>query len=245
LNIHILIPTASEARRVITALRMKRKDGSSFWYEAPGVCVTLHHCGIGADNARRTAERVFDAGADLLVLAGFCGGLNQNLKLGDAVVDNQHTVPGFVEQISSIAGTRGIPCHTGTILTSSTLVTGPEEKATLGIQTGAIAVDMEGAGVLDLCREKNVPFLSFRTVSDDINQRLARMIHEVALQGKTTVRFWVTLLLVPWEWPDILREVLSARKAAVNLAAVLSDWVHALPESPWIKIRDFGAGRAE
>ena len=245
MNIHILIPTASEARRVITALHMKRKDAVSFLYETPELRVTLHHCGIGADSARRTAEGVFDAGADLLVLAGFCGGLNQNLSLGDVVVDNQLTVPGFVEQITRIAGTRGIRFHTGTILTSSTLVTDPEEKAILGIQTGAMAVDMEGAGVLDLCRERNVPFLSFRTVSDDVNQRLASRIHQVALQGQATVRFWATLFLAPWEWPDILREVLSARKAAVNLAAVLSDWVRALPESPWITSRDSRPGRAE
>ena len=245
MNIHILIPTSSEARRVITALHMKRKEASSFRCEIAGVQVNLHICGMGVDNARRTAEGVFDSGADLLVLTGFCCGLNQNMELGDVVVDTQHTVPGFVEQIIRIAGGRGIPFHTGTILTSSTLVAGPEEKATLGIQTGAIAVDMEGAGVLDLCRERNVPFLSFRIVSDDVNQRLARVIHQVALQGKATVRFWVTLLLVPWEWPDILREVLSARKAALNLAAVLSDWVRALPESPWIERRDFGPGRAE
>ena len=74
-----------EARGFIVAWKMKQTAPSRFVYEAPGMNVVLQICGIGVDNARRHAETILNQGIELLVLAGFCGGLKENLKPGDLI----------------------------------------------------------------------------------------------------------------------------------------------------------------
>ncbi len=226
MDIGILIPTTGEARGIIAALKMKRTAAGEFTYEAPNLRVVLQICGIGADNARRQAETLLNRGTEFLVLAGFCGGLTENLRQGDLVIDNQRHDPHFANTLMRIAVTRNIPFHLGTIHTSPRFLAKPEEKIRAGIHAAAIAVDMESAGVLDLCRARNLPFRSFRTVSDGLNQPLPS-----ALQYETfTLRFWCALACLLWEWPSLCRAFMSARLAKNNLSVILADWVRGLPK---------------
>jgi len=228
-NICILIPTTGEARGLIRALKMKKTGPSSYLYEAPGVRAALHICGMGMDNARERTESLFNREIiEYLVLAGVCGGLQKNASLGDLVIDTQHPDPDFTQTIQRTAERRGITVHQGKIHTSSHVVAAPEEKRALGVQFGAVAVDMEGKAVLDLCAAHNLPFRSFRTVSDDVSQRLPKALGRIALSGKLTWRFWRAIILLAWEWPSVCRMLLSARKAKRNLSAVLLDWLHGL-----------------
>ncbi len=228
MNICILIPTAGEARSVITALRMRRTARSSYVYEAPDARVVLHICGMGVDNARMMAQAALSQGMNFLILAGFCGGLNERLEVGDVVVDDRYPDPDFAGAVIEIAAKRGIHVYEGTVFTASKLLATPREKIEAGVQTSAIAVDMEGSGVDDACRSMGIPFRSFRIVSDDMNQRLPSALCHVALDGSSTVRFWLTLMFFPWEWVDVCRALISSRRAAKNLATTLSDLTAAL-----------------
>ena len=225
MNICILIPTAGEARSFIAALKMRRMDASSFAHEAPGASVVLHVCGMGVENARRQAEAVLNQGTDSLVLAGICGGLRESLRVGDVVIDTQCPDPDFTNAVMRLAKARNIPIHLGAIFTSPRLLAKPEDKIQAGIQSTAIAVDMEGDGVLELCRARNLPFRSFRTVSDGVQQRLPGALRHITLDDKAPLRFWCALVCRVWEWPGVCRMLWAGRLARKNLAAVLADWV--------------------
>jgi hypothetical protein len=141
------------------------------------------------------------------------------------VIDNQFHDPDFANTLMRRAAARNIPFHVGTIHTSPKFLAKPEEKGLAAMHAAAIAVDMEGTGVLDLCRARNLPFRSFRTVSDELNQPLPS-----ALQYETTTLwFWCALTRLLWEWPSLCRLFMSARLAGKNLSLILSDWVRGLP----------------
>ena len=231
MNVCILIPTLGEAKEFISASQMRQNGAASFAHESRGVRVALHICGMGVDNARRQTEIVLDQGTDCLILAGYCGGLQKNLRLGDVVIDTQDPDPDFTGAVMRIAGARKLVVHQSAIFTSPRLLATPAEKMRAGVQTGALAVDMEGSGVLECCRARKLPFRSFRTVSDNVTQRLPGALKHITLDGKAPLRFWCALACRFWEWPDVCRMLLTGKLATKNLATVLVDWVNELMEN--------------
>lgn len=69
-----------------------------------------------------------------VILAGLAGALEPTLGAGDLVIDTP--IPGLPQHL---------PWRVGPIHTSDRLVGAPAEKAALHRETGALAVDMEGA----------------------------------------------------------------------------------------------------
>ena len=228
MNIGILIPTLREARGFINALGMKSTDTSRFVYQNSRTKVVLEICGIGIDNARNRTESIRGQNIELLILTGFCGGLTADLRPGDLVVDNQSCDRGLVDSLKRIAKARNIGFHVGAVYTSPTVLWRPEEKAKAGIESGAIAVDMEGDAVREVCRQRNIPFHSFRTVSDDFSQRLPRALRYVTSNGETNRQFWRALVCAPWDWPCVCRMLMTSRIAESNLGRILLDYVAAI-----------------
>jgi len=231
LTIWILIPTWREARRFAISLRMKRMTPSTLRYEARGIRVFLRIGGIGLENAHNQAKTILDQGCDFLVLAGFCGGLEEDLKPGDLIIDNQLPDPRFTRTILRIARARSIPCREGKIHTSHEFVATPAEMVKMRNESMAPAVDMEGAALLDLCRAARLPFRSFRAVSDSLRQDLPKALQNITLDGRRTWRFWRAFVSVPREWPLAWQALDPLRAAEKKLFEVLSDWVRELPET--------------
>jgi len=108
----------------------------------------------------------------VVLSAGFCGGLRDDLRTGDVVLATEvvdesagrwpTTWPGELP-----GGRWNPPLHRGRLLTAAHLAGDPEAKRALGRQHDAMAVDMETAALARLCTAAEVPFGCVRAVLDE------------------------------------------------------------------------------
>lgn len=153
--------------------------------------IVLHQCGIGKVNAAiGTAELLTAFAPDAVVSTGVAGGASTELNVQDVVVARQtcyHDVycgedvaygqiPGQPERFDAApellakaatldgCGTR---IHTGLTVTGDWFVDSREKMREIADRfPEAMAVDMESAAIAQACRQRGVPFVSFRIISD-------------------------------------------------------------------------------
>jgi adenosylhomocysteine nucleosidase len=114
----------------------------------------------------------------LVVSAGVCGGLDPALRAGDLVLPDsvingagrRLSVTGHAERGAAAAGKA--PACAGVMATSSRAVGTPEAKAALRAATGAVAVDMESAAIVEAAAAHGCASLVVRAVSDDARETL-------------------------------------------------------------------------
>ena len=140
-------------RRALAGLR-KTKCGTlpTFRGRCGKVEVLVVHTGIGPDSAGRVIQSVLAVEKPrLLVCAGFGGGLDPLLRVGDTLVAD---------------------FSSGVILSSSDPLETPAQKAAIFRKSGARIVDMETATVAAACSSASVPLVAVRAVSDSADDSL-------------------------------------------------------------------------
>ena len=176
----ILILTAVEleARALARALSLPSLPSVSFPAFGRG---TLRVASVGLRAGllgSRWTALVSSSEHPLVVSAGVCGGLDPALRAGDLVLPDgalnevglRLPITGSVVQRAAAAG--NAPARTGWLVTSSRLVGTPEAKAVLRAATGAVAVDMESAVILEAAAARGCSSLVVRAVSDDARETL-------------------------------------------------------------------------
>ena len=147
--------------------------------------------------ARLAAERALSSRPRLIIAAGFCGALDDGLKIGDIVMSPR-------------------------IVTVDRLVASPEGKRTLARESGADAVDMESAAVEDICRDAGVSFLAVRAVSDTVDTALSPRLVKLLSGGAVSP---VKAAAAAMRQPSLLREfrelACDTRIASQRLAEAL------------------------
>lgn len=161
---HFVIAMECEAEAVRPALR-------------EGDVMTVS--GVGKVNAAAAAQKAIDAGADLVINAGVCGGLDADMEVGDA-----YAVKSAVEYDFDLAAINGtcvgqknernspyIPVSRSVDLPLRVLATGDrfnddEDDFVLLKKLECSLRDMEGAAIADVCDKNGVPCLMVKSVSD-------------------------------------------------------------------------------
>ncbi len=92
-----------------------------------------------------------------MISTGFCGALDPALRVGDIVVSGSGTCPAVGDGSTPIRGD---------IVSSDRVAVTAAEKEVLRARTGAIAVEMEAAGLAHQANLWGVPFYCIRAVSD-------------------------------------------------------------------------------
>ena len=153
--------------------------------------VLLAESGIGKVNAALTTAALAQAGASSVVFVGVAGGLAPGVNVGDAVVATslvQHDVdmtafghaPGTIigvlaggvadktlsDALATAAVALGETVHRGVIASGDQFIASAEESAAIAGQFGALAVEMEGAAVAQVCTRLGLPFAVLRWISD-------------------------------------------------------------------------------
>ena len=128
--------------------------------------IMVIHTGIGAAAARRRTQELLGAHRPRLAIsAGFAGGLQADLRVGDVVVDLREAADA----------TRFQPaprCRLGKMATVPRALETAAEKAELGRASGALAVEMETGIIAEVCRGFETPLIAVRSISDTVSQTL-------------------------------------------------------------------------
>ena len=150
--------------------------------------LTLVQCGIGKVNAALgAAALVRRHNVDSIISTGCAGGLAEGLHVMDVVAGSQTayhdvSIPGCEvgqvqglpprfradEQLLEVAlGLHESRVHAGLICTGDQFITNAEQTRRISDAfPDALAVDMESAALAQTCLLLQVPFISFRTLSD-------------------------------------------------------------------------------
>ena len=114
--------------------------------------VLIVHTGIGPESAGRVIRSLLAVEKPrLLVCAGFGGGLDPQLRVGDTLVAD---------------------FSAGVILSSADPLETPAQKAAVFRKSGARIVDMETATIAAACSAAGVPLVAVRAVSDSADDSL-------------------------------------------------------------------------
>jgi adenosylhomocysteine nucleosidase len=124
---------------------------------------------------RRRAAAAVDAAstvfpADHVVSTGFCGALDPSLRLSDLVVAG--CVASGARRYSAAPVTGRLPATTGTVSSIDRVAATAVEKQALYSQ-GAIAVEMEAAGVAERAGSLGLPFSCVKVVTDLAGEDMA------------------------------------------------------------------------
>lgn len=209
-----------------------------------GVSIVLVRAGMGKDCALSALKEVLSRTVPALVLSiGYAGGLDLRLKVGDIVVadkvleiDQSATFsksylvnpqqPDFFGRLTS---QNKIMIYKGTLLTVNQVISDSSAKQELGSSHKALAVDMETSSLIGHCIEKQIPFVSVRTISDTIEQSLINTSSFVDGEGK------VSKIKAGWyvaTHPSAIKNLISLRsqsqKATANLTEILGVFLRTL-----------------
>lgn len=173
------------------------------------------------DRAVAAVARALATRPSLLLSCGFCGGLDPALRVGDLVLADEiqsgnETIRidrGLVERARSALVERGQAPRIGPALCASD-VAGPHAKRELAGR-GALAVDLESAGLARWAAAHSVPFLSLRVVLDAVGD---------AVPFSRRVPLWVSVFCHPVQTLHIAR---AAGEAAVRLGAAIDSLAEA------------------
>lgn len=178
--------------------------------------------------AKRLAEELLAAGASGLVSFGIAGGLAPMLRPGDLVIaagvatnDGRTlaTDPAWLLQLLE----RLPGAVSGLIYGDVAIAATPERKSQLYATTGALAVDLESAGVATVCHAAGKPFAVIRAVADPANRRLPSLaLDALDADGRALpMKVAAGLLRRPFELTGLIRVGLDSRAALSALGAAV------------------------
>jgi adenosylhomocysteine nucleosidase len=123
--------------------------------------------GMGAGAAASALTKSLEASRpSFIIAAGFAGGLNPELKLGQVILDDA----GCTEHGLNLLGNNSF--FRGKIHSSSKVVVTPEAKARLREDSNADAVDMESESIRLVAKNHGIPMVAIRVISDAFDTSL-------------------------------------------------------------------------
>jgi adenosylhomocysteine nucleosidase len=128
----------------------------------------------------------------MLICAGFAGGLDTRVRVGDLVVADNFSAPELRARAQALTGEKPHRFF-GSLVTRETPVETTADKAALALETGAMAVDMETAAVAEACRLAGVPLLAVRAISDGVTTPLPVPFGQWFDLGRQRPRPWALL----------------------------------------------------
>jgi adenosylhomocysteine nucleosidase len=202
-----------------------------------GEPVALLALGVGKECARIAAETTIRCyRPDLVISAGFGGGLADQVKAGDIVIGAEildllgdlgselrcrtiHKAP-TVPQFASLPAQLRV--HYGRIITADDMILKAANKIRVGRATQALSVDMETSAVAAVCAAANTHFLAVRCITDNAHESLPAEFNDFFVLGQLRPR---RVMSVCARHPGVVLKLARlgarARVAGRNLATFL------------------------
>lgn len=197
---------------------------------ADGGRLRVMAAGLGRENAARAAQALCTEKVDVLVSWGVVGALSDTLSPGtlvvvDAIRTQGETMPvdvAWKQWLVAALNVRGLGFVSGDVYCSDHAVGSTVGKQKLAAYGGLI-VDMESAGVAQVARQAQIPFVAIKSVCDPLQRTLPPAI--VRLQTTDGRLRWSALPAVlvrgPAMWQSLfrLRADFTAACASLERAA--------------------------
>jgi adenosylhomocysteine nucleosidase len=222
-----------------TAMAMPLGEFRAQRFSAGGHEFLVVKSGMGLNNAARAAELLIHSERlDLLISTGFCGGIFQDLLIGDVVVAEQL---GMVDE----RGFADVPIHLsgvgktfvarqavenkrivgGTFVCTAVIMSKKRVREILPEQYANPVMEMESGAVALIAAENNIPLLAIRVVSDTATEELGFSLDEFCdskMRRILPYKVLLTILKNPRLIPHIIRLYRSSRTAAESLSAAFT-----------------------
>jgi adenosylhomocysteine nucleosidase len=191
--------------------------------------------GVGGQDAAAAVSNVIDFHEPQWVIsAGFAGALVEDVRRGHMLMASEvvkaEAAPLSIGLTINPAGTPGL--HVGRLVTVDKLIRTRQAKELLGTQHQAIACDMETYAIAEVCRRKNVRFLSVRIISDALADELPKEVERLLSQKTMAGKLGAAAKAIfqrPGSALDLLKLQDDALKASDRLAKFLAGVVAQLP----------------
>lgn len=158
-----------------------------------------------------------------ILAAGFCGSLDPDLRVGDAVIGSNVSSPDAIKDLPT-----GL-WRVGEMLMTNSVVCSADAKRDLWVSTGALTVDMESTAIYAAVAEFKIPILTLRVVSDDAGRDL--VVPGEILAGAAEGGFLGVARLIGWlirnpgKWILFARFVRDSSIAQNRLARSLNQLI--------------------
>ncbi len=186
--------------------------------------VRLASNGAGAHRAAGAVDNALaNFRPDAIVSMGFCGALDPSLAIGDIVVAT--TVFAGDRAFAAEPPVTDARHSTGPVCSIDHVAATAREKRTLHA-TGAIAVEMEAAGVAQRAQKLAVPFFCIKSVTDLADETMANDFNAVLRSDGRfdTMKVLVSILRRPWvRLPELVRLRGRCLLAARSLGGFIAD----------------------
>ncbi len=196
MKIGVLVAMSSEYDRIVSMLEHVTEETYGKFKYTKGILegntLILHQSGIGKVNAALGSAALISAfSPDCVISTGVAGGIDNKINVMDVVVSQKVVyhdvwcgdgneygqVQGFPAQYEGaktlcdvalkLNGKQGTKIHAGLICTGDQFITDRKELDVIKSRfPQGLAVDMESAAIAQTCYIYNVPFVSFRIISD-------------------------------------------------------------------------------
>ena len=136
--------------------------------------------GMGRERAKQAAHRLVEENVDRLISFGSAGALSPELKPGDLVqpeevraAERKYPVNTCLsEPAKQRLGRQDIAVRNGPMACADKEIATTDAKQELFRQTGAVAVDMESAGMLDAAEQEGLAVSVLRVITDSADMAL-------------------------------------------------------------------------
>ena len=222
---------------VLVCFALKEEAGPFQKIAAGKPDIVVRIVGIGRENAQKSVRDFLKVNsAELVLTCGFAGGLDPELKLGDVVFDpqgsDQQSNPGkqkasaWADWQRRLVGTGAKPAK---FLCVDHIATTAAEKKKLRAATGADAVEMESAAIQAVCRERGIPCVTVRVISDTAEEDLPLDFNALAKPDKSLdlAKLAWTVARSPGKIGALLELQKKTSLAARQLAGVLEKVISA------------------
>jgi adenosylhomocysteine nucleosidase len=205
-----------------------RVAGSAKWREAE---VDFVVSGMGAGNAREAARKALEASDyQMCISAGLSGALSRMLAAGEVVVAERVrrmdegtavTCDAYLVEQAATSGARRV----ATSVTAGRIVHSATEKAELA-RLGEV-VDMESYEVAAAAKERGIPVVVIRSISDTATDELPAGMETLVDEfgrAKVGAALWMVVKR-PWTLRGLMRLGRDSKDAAEKLAYFVKGFI--------------------
>lgn len=143
-------------------------ESAAFRASHPPRRLCVWNLGItGPQAAPALLHRIQICRPSLIVSAGFATALQEHLALGDLVVGMNYSDSRLLRSLR-------VPpdFHMGLLHTAGGILATAKKKRSVGIETNALAGDMESEHLAGICKSAGIPMLALRCISDAADQNM-------------------------------------------------------------------------